>query len=56
MDLIPYAPDSRDEIEAFYERAVEPFRTAVEQTEQSVEDAAARSLSFSMKVWVTFLR
>ena len=44
VDLIPYAPDSRDEIEAFYERAVEPFRTAVEQTEQSVEDAAAREL------------
>lgn len=44
VDLVPYAPDNRDEIDAFYEREIEPVRTAVEQTEQSAEDAAAREL------------
>ena len=44
VDLVPYAPDNRDEIDAFYERELEPVRTAVEQTEQSAEDAAAREL------------
>lgn len=44
VDLVPYAPDKHDDLDAFYEREIEPARTAVEQTEQGAEDAAAREL------------
>ncbi|NVK06828.1 MAG: DUF4347 domain-containing protein, partial [Marivivens sp.] len=44
VDLIPYAPDDRDEDNVFYERQVEPVQPEVEQTAQSVEEQAAREL------------
>ncbi|MDG1406424.1 MAG: DUF4347 domain-containing protein, partial [Octadecabacter sp.] len=44
VDLIPYAPDDRDEDNVFYERQVEPIQPEVEQTAQSVEEQAACEL------------
>ena len=44
VDVIPYAPDDRDEDKVFYERQVEPVQPEVEQTTQSVEEQAAREL------------
>ena len=44
VDLIPYAPDDRDEDKVFYEWQVEPVQPEVEQTAQSVVEQAAREL------------